>query len=127
MRTIANLATEVYSHTKKMKFVGYDLNKNGPHALLDKKHPNIWLSAGNQRDKIPLLYRGEPDLEDITGWLASHAYNKFKIDTTNLKQKYEILNMAQEQGILDHQDPGKEKPKNIMDEIDEELKRRGEL
>ena len=35
--------------------------------------------------------------------------------------------MAEEQGILDHQDPGKEKPKNIMDEIDEELKRRGEL
>ena len=47
--------------------------------------------------------------------------------TDNLNQKYEILKMAQEQGIDGFQEPGKEKPKNIMDEVDEELKRRGEL
>ena len=60
---MANLVTEVSKHTTKMKFKGYDLNKNGPHPMWDKKHPNVWLSAGNQRDKPPLLYRGDPDLE----------------------------------------------------------------
>ena len=47
VNTMANLVTEVSKHAPKMKFKGYDLNKNGPHPLFEKKHPNVWLSAGN--------------------------------------------------------------------------------
>ena len=48
---MSDLTTEVTKHTKKMKFIGYDMNKNGKHPLLEKTHPNVFLSAGNQRDK----------------------------------------------------------------------------
>ena len=45
--------------------------------------------------------------------------------TKNLDQKLQMLQMAQEQGI--GLEEGQEKPKNIMDEVEAELMRRGEL
>ena len=58
-------------------------------------------------------------------WLKKHADNKFKMSTKNLDQKKQMAKLAAEQGIS--MDGLKEKPKNIMDEVYEELARRGEL
>ena len=54
----SDLTKEVKRNTKRMRFIGYDLNKLGPHRLLEASHPNIWLSPGNQRSKGPRLFRG---------------------------------------------------------------------
>ncbi len=57
-------------------------------------------------------------------FLKKHADNKFKMATGNLDQKIEMAKYAQQQGLGLN---GGEKPKNIMDEVEEELMRRGEL
>lgn len=54
----ADLASETRRNTKRMKFVGYELNMLGPHSIIEQGHPNVLLSPGNQRDKQPRLFRG---------------------------------------------------------------------
>ena len=79
-----DLATEVRRNTKRMRFIGYDLNMLGPHKALDLSHPTIWLAPGASRDKPPRLYRGNSVLEEAANWLKKHADNKFKMNTENL-------------------------------------------
>lgn len=122
----ADLAKEVRRNTKRMQFYGYDLNQLGMHAALGENHPNVWLSPGSQRDKSPKLFRGSAQIEQIAEWLLKHADNKFQMSTNKLDQKMQMMKMAQEQGIGGY-DEGQEKPKNIMDEVEAELMRRGEL
>ena len=121
----SDLTTEVKRNTKRMRFIGYDLNKLGPHRLLEASHPNIWLSPGNQRNKGPRLFRGQAEMTQMADFLVKHADNKFKMNTANLDQKVQISKYAEQQG-LGLNERG-EKPKNIMDEVEQELMRRGEL
>ena len=107
-----------------MQFIAYDLNKHGFHAAIGDSHPNVWLSPGSSRDKSLKLYRGDALIEQMAEWLKKHADNQFKMNTKNLDQKMQMMKMAQEQGI--GLGEGQEKPKNIMDEVEAELRRRGE-
>ena len=119
----SDLAVEVRRNTKKLRFVAYDVNLLGQHRLLEASHPNMWLSPGNARDKDLRLFRGQLQLDQMADWLKKHASNKYKMNTANLDQKIEVLKYAQSQGL----GGSTEKPKSIMDEVEEELKRRGEL
>ena len=107
-----------------MQFIAYDLNKHGFHPDIGDSHPNVWLSPGSSRDKSLKLYRGDALIEQMAEWLKKHADNQFKMNTKNLDQKMQMMKMAQEQGI--GLGEGQEKPKNIMDEVEAELRRRGE-
>ena len=79
-----------------MKFIGYDLNLLGTYGALGESHPSVWLSPGSQRDKPLKLFRGEARIEQLAEWLKKHADNKFKMNTTNLDQKMQMLKAAQE-------------------------------
>ena len=124
MKQFATLTEEVKRNTKHMQFIAYDLNKLGYHAALGDTHPQVWFSGGSSRDQSTKLYRGEMYIEQLAEWLKKHADNKFKMSTKNLDQKLQMLEMAQQQGI--GLEDGQEKPKNIMDEVEAELRRRGE-
>jgi len=124
-RQFAQLAEEVRKNAPKMRFLAYDLNLLGKHEIFPVDHPNMWLSPGNDRINRARLFRGDAHVGEMVEWLLKHASNKFQMQTEDLDLKLEVERYAQTQGIS--LDGSGEKPKNIMDEVEEELMRRGEL
>ena len=121
-----DLATEVNKIQPRIKFVAYDLNQIGPHRLLEQTHPQVVLSPGKQRDKKMRTFRGNPILSELGDWLKKHTDNKFKMNTKDLDMRLQMMKKVQEQGGYGASDEG-EKPRNIMEEVEAELMRRGEL
>ena len=71
------------------------------------------------------MFRGDPLVEEMANWIKQHCSNKFKMNTKDLDQRIEMAKYAEEQGINLARD--KPKPKSIMEEVEEELRLRGEL
>ena len=101
---------------------------HGPtKSLTDNQHPAIWLSPG-KRDVPIKLYRGSFVLEEAADWLKKHVDNKFKMKTKDLDEKVAMVKYAQESGvIMDPNLTGEEQPMDIMQMVEDELKRRDEL
>lgn len=95
----AQLAKEVRRNTKKLNFVAYDLNALGFNSHIGQGHPDVWFSPGNQRDRQLRQFLGNSSAEEMAEWLKKHADNKFKMKTSDLDQKMQMLKYAQESGI----------------------------